>query len=314
MDSTLVLRILAVWVLLSLALTFLWVLVRRCAIAVNAYRDTLDQRQYKPHVALYTLALLCACGCASIGSHKPDIDYPAPGGNIVSVHVGLNGVDPAHYNGWSGRLGGCVNDARGLAKFSPQPILLLDNGATWGAIQQAIRVVAQAARQNNATLVISISGHGGQIPDDNGDERDGLDETGCFWDGQVRDDRELTLIASLPPIKIILISDQCHSEGNFRAVTRALGITKRKPMRLDDDALRGWGGQLIQFAGCREAGTSGDTGSNGVWSMALMHAYKPGQTWRQWFEAAAARTSDQVPVWVEYGAVKDTFRNAEAWR
>ncbi len=29
----------------------------------------------------------------------------------VSVHIGVNEVDPAHYGGWSGKLNACEADA-----------------------------------------------------------------------------------------------------------------------------------------------------------------------------------------------------------
>lgn len=36
--------------------------------------------------------------------------------------------------------------------------------------------------------MLSYSGHGGQLPDLNGDESDGRDETWCFFDGELVDD------------------------------------------------------------------------------------------------------------------------------
>ncbi|MDP9071378.1 MAG: caspase family protein, partial [Actinomycetota bacterium] len=32
----------------------------------------------------------------------------------MSLHIGLNRVDPDGYNGWSGDLAGCENDARDM--------------------------------------------------------------------------------------------------------------------------------------------------------------------------------------------------------
>lgn len=61
-----------------------------------------------------------------------------------SLHIGSNSVDPDHYDGWSGELSGCVNDALDLDAMAysqgfvrrtllnehsqaPQPALSLDN-------------------------------------------------------------------------------------------------------------------------------------------------------------------------------------------
>ena len=48
----------------------------------------------------------------------------------VSIHIGLNAVDPEHYSGWDGALAGCENDARdmeALAKaleYEPRTVIL----------------------------------------------------------------------------------------------------------------------------------------------------------------------------------------------
>ncbi len=39
----------------------------------------------------------------------------------MSLHIGLNAVDPAHYNGWEGHLNACEYDAddmEGIAKVT----------------------------------------------------------------------------------------------------------------------------------------------------------------------------------------------------
>jgi len=35
-------------------------------------------------------------------------------GQGQSLHIGLNFVDPGHYNGWDGELAGCINDAKAM--------------------------------------------------------------------------------------------------------------------------------------------------------------------------------------------------------
>ena len=36
----------------------------------------------------------------------------------LSIHVGLNSVDPNHYNGWSGKLQACEADAKDMARIA----------------------------------------------------------------------------------------------------------------------------------------------------------------------------------------------------
>jgi hypothetical protein len=52
-----------------------------------------------------------------------------PKGTGLAVHIGLNAVDPAHYEGWSGPLNACEADANDMAaiskafKFKPTTLL-----------------------------------------------------------------------------------------------------------------------------------------------------------------------------------------------
>jgi len=36
----------------------------------------------------------------------------------LSLHLGLNRVDPDHYQGWDGQLSGCVNDAQAMSSIA----------------------------------------------------------------------------------------------------------------------------------------------------------------------------------------------------
>jgi hypothetical protein len=229
----------------------------------------------------------------------------------AAVCVGLTRVDPKRNGGWSGECPGCDVDCTGLGRAATEAglstVVLQNAQATWRGVTEQIRSGATALKRGDL-LLLSFSGHGGQRPDKNGDEPDGKDETLCMWDGQVCDDDVLRLLHSLPAgLRVVLISDQCHSEGNFRvapSIVQAIGSRR---------AL-GWDGALIQFAGCRESSYSYGSNTGGTWTQALLATLHGGQTWRSWFAAAAAKvTRDrgrQEPVWVEYGNVTDEFRNA----
>jgi hypothetical protein len=70
--------------------------------------------------------------------------------------------------------------------------------------------------------VITYSGHGGQLPDMNNDEEDGLDETWCLFDGELLDDELGNLWTLFPEgIRILVISDSCHSGTVTKAMLYA---------------------------------------------------------------------------------------------
>ncbi len=96
----------------------------------------------------------------------------------MSLHIGLNHVDPNHYQGWDGQLKGCEKDAKDMAaiarkqKFAAS--ILLNEQATADAVKVAISTVAGQLKSGD-TFLLTYSGHGGQVPDTNGDETE--DET-----------------------------------------------------------------------------------------------------------------------------------------
>lgn len=133
----------------------------------------------------------------------------------ISLHIGLNSVDPTQYSGWTGQLNACEADAHDMiaiareAGFSANEILTRD--ATSVNVLNALHEAAGDLVAGD-TLLITYSGHGGQIPDTNGNEEDGNDETWVLYDRQVVDD-ELNLAYSVfaAGVRISVFSDSCHS-------------------------------------------------------------------------------------------------------
>lgn len=133
----------------------------------------------------------------------------------LSLHIGLNYVDPNHYSGWDGKLQSCeydANDMKSIADnmgFSSKQ--LLRNDATRENVINEIKKAA-ATLSANDIFFMSYSGHGGQVPDMNSDEVDNQDETWCLFDGQLIDD-ELKSLWTLfkEGVRILVISDSCHS-------------------------------------------------------------------------------------------------------
>lgn len=133
----------------------------------------------------------------------------------ISIHIGLNHVDPAAYNGWDGALSGCINDANDMNAIAEElgysATLMTDSDATADNVVAAIGRAASELTSNDI-LFISYSGHGSQVADVNGDDEDGKDETWVLWDRELVDDELYALWAQFEAgVRIIMLSDSCHS-------------------------------------------------------------------------------------------------------
>jgi hypothetical protein len=133
-----------------------------------------------------------------------------------SIHVGLNSVDPDHYDGWDGTLMACEFDAEDMQKLAEsrgfEPTKLLTQEATADAVTAEVEKAATDLSDGDF-LFFTYSGHGGQVPDKNGeDEPDRSDETWVLYDRQLVDDELYALWAKFSPgVRIFVLSDSCHS-------------------------------------------------------------------------------------------------------
>jgi metacaspase-1 len=144
-----------------------------------------------------------------------------PKARAMSLHIGLNLVDPKHYGGWSGPLAACEFDAHDMAAIAKSAGMatsqLLTKAATRKAVLAGIRKAAKALTKGDF-FFLSYSGHGGQVADASGDEPDKQDETWCLYDAQLIDDElyfELSKFAA--GVRILVLSDSCHSGTVTRA-------------------------------------------------------------------------------------------------
>jgi hypothetical protein len=155
----------------------------------------------------------------------------------ISLHIGLNRVDPAHYQGWDGALTACefdANDMRAIAESRGfEPRSLLTQEATSDAVLTAIERAAGELGQGDLFLC-TYSGHGGQVPDRNGeDEEDRSDETWVAYDRQIVDDELYALWGRFAPgARIFVLSDSCHSG----TVTRDIQAEVPEPVSTTEKA------------------------------------------------------------------------------
>lgn len=142
------------------------------------------------------------------------------------------GID--QYPNSQDRLSGCVNDAQNWGSMFEQlgfeVDYLLDNQATYAAIENALLSLMQSSRAGDS-VAVQYSGHGSQVEDLNGDEvydrsdDDSKDEALCPYDfanGAFFIDDDLAIIFSQlhQGVNLTLFMDCCHSGTN----TRVAGI------------------------------------------------------------------------------------------
>lgn len=221
--------------------------------------------------------------------------------------VGINTFK--YYPGAS--LQGCVNDARDMSSllqaslgFTAQEITVLtDREATKANIMQSLQAMVKDACSGKLTsLVFSLSSHGTQVPDLNGDEEDVADEafcphdlvqTGNGWDPAhiITDDELHDLFSRLPGSVVLeVFLDTCHSGTGLKAID--LLLTRRPrympPPSLDAfDRVAGrtvrtlasrFGegnslGRHILWTGCRADQTSADALIEGTWHGAFTYYF-----------------------------------------
>jgi metacaspase-1 len=128
--------------------------------------------------------------------------------------IGIN-----DYPGTGSDLAGCVNDAHDwadeLTKRSFETEIMLDAQATGEGMRSAMRRLLQNAKSGD-TVVITYSGHGTWVRDDNGDEPDGRDEALVPHDiaanGPLLDDELYEILCDRARgVRAVMISDSCHS-------------------------------------------------------------------------------------------------------
>ncbi len=141
----------------------------------------------------------------------------------MSLHVGLNAVDPAHYDGWDGALAACEFDANDMESLAQsrgfETTKLLTGDATADAIMNAIESAASELESGDIFFV-TYSGHGGQVPDGDDEEADSSDETWVAYDRQIVDDELYELWGKFKPgVRIIVLSDSCHSGSVNKGIT-----------------------------------------------------------------------------------------------
>jgi len=228
--------------------------------------------------------------------------------------VGINRYpDPAN------ELRGCVNDvllmretlARHYGFTDPGNVrTLTDRHATTEAILESLAWLVDGAESGDS-LVFHYSGHGSQVPDRNGDERDGLDEILCpydlEWEHPLTDDDLAAAVAPIPKGALLtVILDCCHSGTGLREPSRnGSGVRRRFLPHLAEPSdlhrpVRRFGASVtktnaVLLAACRDDQTSSDAFIDG--------RYRGAHTYHLW---RALRDTDWNPTYRDLASATGT--------
>jgi hypothetical protein len=270
----------------------------------------------------------------------------------ISIHVGLNEVDPKHYQGWNGKLVACEFDANDMEKLASERGFdsekLLTKQATAEALTAALKKASQKLESGD-TLLLTYSGHGGQVPDANGDEKDRMDETWVLYNRQMVDDELYSLFGTFKPgVRIAIFSDSCHSGtvakdavdavGPDRMARSVNGGDSQQPRvkGMPDEVVRSVyeankdeydeiqkslppfdkaniGASVILTSGCQDNQTSLDGDKNGLFTQTLLEVWNNG-AFNSGYRTFRRRIARQMPPWQSpnlfiVGSPDPTFAN-----
>ncbi|KAH7920516.1 hypothetical protein BV22DRAFT_1039793 [Leucogyrophana mollusca] len=223
-------------------------------------------------------------------------------GRKKALCVGIN------YKGQRRELRGCLNDVRNVKRFltsywgyrDGDIVMLVDETEnprqmpTRKNILEAMRWLVKDAKPHDS-LFFHYSGHGGQVPDEDGDETDGFDEVIYPVDYKkagviVDDEMHRIMVKSLPMgCRLTAVFDSCHSGTalDLPYIYHSNGRLRGSHISNSARAAKATSADVISFAGCRDDQTSADTVQGGVAVGAMSYAFvtalvrKPSQTYQE---------------------------------
>jgi hypothetical protein len=218
-----------------------------------------------------------------------------------SLHIGVNFLDEKNY-GTKGELQCCEADAKSFLEIANQAgyssQVLLSKDATSNNVLSVFNDFVEKAEPEDIVF-ITYSGHGSQIWDLNDDEEDYLDETWCLYDRQLIDDEIYKAYSDFKEgVKVIVISDSCHSGTVLKAVSASINTienyTKRTINTLGENRnfeknkelykninsnLKGVESRPVKadvrlFAACQDNQTALEFNGHGAFTASLLKAYE----------------------------------------
>jgi hypothetical protein len=272
----------------------------------------------------------------------------------ISLHIGLNRVDPKQYDGWDGELRACEQDATDMRRLADalgyRSTLLLSKDGTSRKVANAIDAAAGELGAGDVFL-LTYAGHGGQVPDGNGDEAkaetdelgefpDAYDETWVLYDRMFVDDELFDLWSRFPArCRVIVVSDSCHSgtvtraapwepagdppsrripldveDRTYRAHKRTYDNVQRRVPTRAKSAVKA---SVVLISGCMDNQTSADGPVNGRFTGRLLEVWADGafrgNLSRLHKGIKAGMPPNQTPNFYAVGAANRAFAAKQAF-
>jgi hypothetical protein len=203
--------------------------------------------------------------------------------------------------------------------------------ATANAVSAAIGAAAKPLSKGDM-LLLTYSGHGGQVKDRSSDEKDRMDETWVLFDRELVDDELYTLWGKFKSgVRILILSDSCHSgtvAKDFRpslnggprprVMPRLIAVQvekahaalyRRKQMENKGSEKAKIGASVLLISGCMDNQTSMDGDHNAAFTGALKTVCAGGKfkgAYRSFRDRIVAQLpSSQTPNYYFIGAQFD---------
>ncbi|PBK95133.1 hypothetical protein ARMGADRAFT_787474 [Armillaria gallica] len=217
-------------------------------------------------------------------SHPDHRRHSESWGRKRALCIGIN------YRNRPNELQGCIEDTKNIHRFLTQNDFKADDitmltdetvkKPTRSNILDALSQLFEGAQANDS-LFLHYSGHGSQIPDTNGDEVDGRDESIESCDSLVIIDDDIhEMLRSLPSgCQLTALFDSCHSGTildlpyTYNCIGQCYGTTPGLDISAD----------VICWSGAKDNQKGSDTPKGGVMTRAFIDAFqnKPKQSYKE---------------------------------
>jgi hypothetical protein len=265
--------------------------------------------------------------------------------DAVSIHIGVNAPRAGSAYDSRARLGDSETAAWRMAELASQAgydsmLVLRGRTATLGTVNASLWNVSQLLAEGD-TLLVTFSGHGGQVPDRDGEDPLGSDESWSLHDGELLDDQLCGYWRLFKAgVRIVVVSESCYSGGMIRTaddnefLLAPLSGQRRirgEPYWVEADIARTLGPAAVEPSrdanGVRAtvlmltASSETQQAESGLFTDCLLEVWADGGfsgSYRELYEAVKSRVmrikSDQEPQILMLGAPDPDFPRAPAFR
>ena len=239
--------------------------------------------------AFMLLVGILSSGCSHTGETVTNTETPPVevSTRTTAVHAVVVGME---YSKFAGACPGAALDSRRmyalLSKYATSVILLQNENATHFAVKDAIQTAIE--RSGTGLFILYYSGHGGSdpFPDTGIEETDGKDEYLCLYDRYMRDNEIWSMISKAKG-RVLIITDSCHSQSQFRCGKFML----YPPLGFDHTLNESHSFSLLCWSGCPDSDYSYGSSTGGQFTNAILRYFSPRMTYQElWGKIKADKT------------------------